>query len=354
MNTFLRKHFGVATWEVVGVLVFYVFFSFLYRLTLWLNWSQKDRNPLDLLDLWVWWDSGGLQYFVMLLATALIWWVIFRLCRRWSLSYRLLLHLLGLPLFILAARNGYYAVSDYFGMDHLEGNGTIWDVYIPSLFYGVQFGLFHAYNHFRENQRKLILEGELRQAALRSELSAIKAQLNPHFLYNVFNTINASLPSEQENTRKLIAKLSDLFRYQLRASRQETVPLADELTFVRNYLDLEKERFGDRLEIDVQVGDTLLTEPVPPMILQPLVENSIKHGLARQVEGGRLEISIHRREGKLHFRIADTGIGVSDKTTLFGSGVGITNTQMRLQKMYRSSLLFADNYPRGLAVEFSL
>src|SRR5690606_10526197 len=99
---------------------------------------------------------------------------------------------------------------------------------------------------------------------LKSELSAIKAQLNPHFLYNIFNTISASVPSENEKTRHMIAELSDLFRYQLKASQTELVPLKDELDFVKKYLDLEKERFEERLEIEISVDDSILNDMVPP------------------------------------------------------------------------------------------
>lgn len=109
----------------------------------------------------------------------------------------------------------------------------VWDIYIPGLFMMIQFGFLFAYEHYRENQKKLLVEGELRQAALKSELSAIKAQLNPHFLYNVFNTINASVPAENEKTRQLIAELSDLFRYQLQATKEDLVPLRDEISFVK-------------------------------------------------------------------------------------------------------------------------
>ncbi|MEM8583747.1 MAG: histidine kinase [Bacteroidota bacterium] len=266
-----------------------------------------------------------------------------------------MLHLIGLPFFIFIAKDVYYFVEDQFEtFYHLNGRGSIWDVYIPGLLYMVQFGIFHAYAYFRDNQKKLLVEGELRQAALKSELNAIKAQLNPHFLYNVFNTINASLPPEQEDTRHMIAKLSDLFRYQLRASRQDLVPLADELEFVENYLDLEKRRFGDRLTVSIQVAKDLRTEPIPPMILQPIVENAVKHGLSGLVEGGELDISIFRKDGKLFFRVSDTGVGVADKSKLLEKGVGLSNTQIRLQKMYQSGLQFNDNQPKGLTVQFAL
>ncbi|MEM6395091.1 MAG: histidine kinase [Bacteroidota bacterium] len=353
MNWSKNTFAGIKRYELAAVVGAYLLFSLIYRITLYASWPEKKTSELFSLEKW--WDSAGLQYGLMLLATGVIWLFIFKVFKSWSLWKRLLLHIFGLPFFLFAAWYLYYAIEDQFdGLGHLSGSAQIWDIYIPTLLYFVQFGIFHAYAYFRENQKKLIVEGELRQAALKSELSAIKAQLNPHFLYNVFNTINASLPPEQENTRNMIAKLSDLFRYQLRASRHELVPLKDELEFVEKYLELEKKRFGDRLKINVQVAAELMEELIPPMILQPIVENAVKHGLSSLVEGGQLDISILRQDGKLFFRVSDTGVGVADKTQLLDKGVGLSNTELRLQKMYKSSLQFLDNQPKGLTVQFSL
>lgn len=247
-----------------------------------------------------------------------------------------------------------YIYLDYNKMGRLVGTGEIWDWYIPSLFLMVQFGCIFGYRYFVENQRKLKLEAELRQAALKSELSAIKAQLNPHFLYNVFNTINASLPPENEKTRMMIAQLSDLFRYQLKASKEELVPLREELDFVKSYLDLEKARFENRLTVKIEVPQALYDVKIPPMLLQPLVENSLKHGLADLVEGGEIRIKIYKEENKLYFEVADTGVGIADKSLLFDKGVGLTNTNLRLEKMYHSSLHISDNQPRGTKVAFAI
>ncbi|XLS27966.1 sensor histidine kinase [Flavobacteriaceae bacterium M23B6Z8] len=354
-TTFLqRKITGIRIGELLAFLGFYLFFALGYYVTLWINRLGFEREDDPLFSIGSFLDSGGLDYFLKLLLTIPVWWLLFRKLRHWSIKNRLLLHIILLPLFVIGWQQSYYFVSDSLGWGHLRGAFAIWDIYIPSLFYVLQFGIFHAYNYFRENQRKLRLEGELRQAALKSELSAIKAQLNPHFLYNIFNTINASVPPEQEKTRKLIAELSDLFRYQLQASRTELVALEEELAFVIKYLDLEKERFGDRLSIHIHAEEDTLDEKVPPMILQPLVENSIKHGLATLIEGGAINIDIRKRDGKLRFVISDTGVGIRDKEKALQSGVGLSNTRLRLEKMYQSQLHLLDNTPKGLKIEFSI
>ena len=259
-----------------------------------------------------------------------------------------------LPIVTLFIREIRYAIIDSMGLSRLTGTGEIWDWYIPLLFLFIQFGFFFAYRYFEENQRKILLEGELRQAALKSELSAIKAQLNPHFLYNVFNTINASVPPENEETRNMIGQLSDLFRYQLQASQSELVPLREELEFVKKYLDLEKARFDERLQIEIDVPEELMDEMVPPMLLQPLVENSVKHGLSSLIDGGAISITIKKNEDKLKFEISDTGIGIKEKEEVFEKGIGLTNTSLRLQKMYNSQLELMDNEPQGLKIKFSI
>jgi len=259
-----------------------------------------------------------------------------------------------IPIVVYFIREGRYAFMDYIGDDRFRGAGTIWDWYIPTLFMMIQFGCLFAYRYFKENQKKIELEGELRNAALKSELSAIKAQLNPHFLYNIFNTISASVPAENEKTRHMIAELSDLFRYQLKASQTELVPLKDELNFVKKYLALEKERFQERLEIEIDVDVSILDELVPPMLLQPLVENSVKHGLSSLIEGGKISIAIHKKNNKLIFEISDSGVGIKDKTEVFDKGIGLNNTRLRLEKMYASTLQLNDNQPQGLKVSFEL
>ncbi len=359
MNTskkawYKKKLFGVRIKDILITYGLYIIFALLYHVTLWVNRAGYENPEDHIFQLVPFISRGGMQYTIFFILTIPVWLLIFRRLKHWKLYQRLMIHLVTLPLFVFLAQQIYYGISEAFGMWHLEGGGQVWDIYIPGLFYMIQFGFFHAYQYFLENQEKLKLEGELRQAALKSELSAIKAQLNPHFLYNVFNTINASVPPGQEQTRNMIAQLSDLFRYQLRASQEELVTLGEELEFVTKYLDLEKARFGDRLQLHFNVDKSLYSEKVPPMLLQPLVENSIKHGLASKIEGGSISISIFKRDDKLMFEIADTGIGIKDKEAAFTKGIGLANTHLRLQKMYQSKIEIFDNQPQGAVIKFAI
>ena len=345
---------GIRVKELLALFALYLFSSWAYHIVIWLNYPLEKRSNRELFALGAYLDNSGIQYVVFFLFTIPIWWFIFRGLRKENLWVRISAHLVLLPAFVLLSKYTYYYVAELVGFYHLKGSGEIWDIYIPALFYQIQFAIFHVYEYFIENQKKLKLQGELKQAALKSELAAIKAQLNPHFLYNVFNTINASVPPEQEKTRSMIASLSDLFRYQLKASKEELVSLEEELEFVSKYLVLEKERFKERLHVDIKVSDDLLKEKIPPMILQPLVENSVKHGLSSLIEGGSICIYIFKEGGKLKFEISDTGVGIANKQTVFGKGVGLTNTKLRLQKMYHTQLELIDNAPKGLIVKFAL
>lgn len=341
--------------EALIIVTFYLFFSLLYRIVLWYNGGGYEADGF-----WGWsnprgyWFMSGMQYVFYFFASILIWFLGVRLLKNKKTIVQIGIVTFLIPVIIYLVRALRYEVIDYLGTGRLTGTGTVWDWYIPALFMMIQFGCFFAYRYFQENQKKIILEGELRNAALKSELSAIKAQLNPHFLYNIFNTISASVPPENEKTRHMIAELSDLFRYQLKASQVELVPLKEELDFVKKYLDLEKERFQERLEISIDVDDTILDELVPPMLLQPLVENSVKHGLSSLINGGIISIIIHKKEGKLAFEISDSGIGISDKEDVFEKGIGLTNTRLRLEKMYQSTLKLSDNLPQGLKISFEL
>lgn len=349
-NFWNRRIIGIAYFELAWVVLLYSFSALLYYLTLEFNIANQGAVNISLHSF----KAQAVDYLLKFLLTIPIWLFIFRGLKHFMLYQRLLIHLITLPIFVLLWQQLYYYCANIFGYYHLRGSGQVWDIYIPGLFYVLQFSIFHAYEYYYDNQKKQKLEAELREAALRSELSALKAQINPHFLYNVFNTINALIPKEQERTRMVIAELSDLFRYQLMASKRDTVSLREELDFVRKYLNLEKERFQERLNIYVDADKTLLDRHVPPMILQPLVENCVKHGISSLIEGGTISIKIKNKEGMLHFEVADTGIGVKDKAMLFDKGIGLTNTKIRLEKMYGSILKIEDNNPRGLKVSFSI
>ncbi|MCI4667390.1 MAG: histidine kinase [Bacteroidia bacterium] len=328
-------------------------FAFIYHTTLVINSGNADFSGFNWIRKQILLESI-ISYLIMMVFTYPIWWLVFRRMKKVRLNWRLASHIILLPLFVIICQQVQYFIKESLDLFHLYGVASVWDIYIPGLLYLLQFGIFHAYEHYTESREKERRAAALREAALKSELAAIKAQLNPHFLYNVFNTISATVPPELEHTRELIAKLSDLFRYQLRASKTELVSLREELDFVQKYLELEKARFKERLSVHIEVPEALMEKEIPPMILQPLVENSIKHGLSSLIEGGEVSLIVTEKDGRIHFEVADTGVGVRSTENLIGNGIGLTNTQLRLEKGFNSGLSFKRNYPRGLKVAFSI
>lgn len=307
---------------------------------------------LDGNQLW----AATLNHLLKGLVTLLFWWLFFRGIAAFSIWKKILIHLLALPLFTIIWVFFYYQICDYLGIYRLQRSRIVWDYYLTALFYIIQFGNFHLYAYYKGFQQQQLLAAQLGELTLQSELSALKAQLNPHFLYNVFNTINAAIPSQAKPARDMVNKLSDLFRYQLKASQEDLVILKEELDFVKKYLELEKERFGDRLSFTIEVEEEALSDKIPPMIFQPIIENAVKHGLSSLVEGGQIILQIRKKTDHLAITISDTGVGIdeNEKDDLLKRGVGLSNTHERLKKMYGKGLALHSNHPTGLVVQFSL
>jgi two-component system, LytTR family, sensor kinase len=163
--------------------------------------------------------------------------------------------------------------------------------------------------------------------------------------------------TDTEETRTMIAQLAALLRYTTDSSKKDIVPLQDELQFVKDYLALEARRMGERLSCSIEADPSLMMYPVPPMILQPLVENSIKHGIAPAEDGGTVIVQIRRDAGSVLFRIADSGIGFCSTDPLANpDGIGLKNTDARLRKLFgeAAGLTITPGRESGCVVTFTL
>jgi sensor histidine kinase YesM len=183
------------------------------------------------------------------------------------------------------------------------------------------------------HERSLRAEAHAHQAQLR----ALRYQINPHFLFNTLNAISAQVVMERnQEATKMIARLSDLLRLTLGTEGRHEVPLGDEVDFLRRYLEIEQLRFGDRLRVEYDVPVENLAACVPAMMLQPLVENAIKHGIAPRSAPGRIRIAAQRVGEMLELEVSDNGPGISDHSPRRGQGVGLSNTRARLKQLYPS------------------
>ena len=180
-------------------------------------------------------------------------------------------------------------------------------------------------------------ERELRQLAASAQLAALRAQVNPHFLFNSLNSIAQLISTDPDKAEACVERLAEIFRYMLRGPNAEFVPLADELKVVEAYLEIEKARFGDQIEVSEQVDDGVRNVLLPGLILQPLVENAVKHGISRKIGGGAVMIEAARDNGDLRLTVRDTGVGIQTRDNIFDKGVGLRNVRDRLVKLYGPS-----------------
>jgi two-component system LytT family sensor kinase len=174
------------------------------------------------------------------------------------------------------------------------------------------------------------------QLLLKARMDALSSQINPHFLFNTLNTVSALIRFDPDSARGVVLKLSNILRRLLR--KHETfVPLREELQFIDDYLDIEVARFGrDNLEIVKQLDEQTLEAFVPSMLLQPIVENCLKHGLAPKLGGGRIQLRTANRDGRLHIEIEDNGVGISEEKMphVYVEGIGLSNVRERLRVLY--------------------
>ena len=174
------------------------------------------------------------------------------------------------------------------------------------------------------------------QLLLRARMDALTSQINPHFLFNTLNTVTALIRVDPDTARGVVLKLSNILRRLLR--KHETfVPLREELSFIDDYLDIEVARFGeDSLDIVKEIDERTLETFIPSMLLQPIVENSVKHGLAPKLEGGRICLRTSSHGGRLHIQIEDNGVGISEEKMphVYVEGIGLSNVRERLRVLY--------------------
>lgn len=188
--------------------------------------------------------------------------------------------------------------------------------------------------HYFENSKKAEIETLIFEAAVKDfELKTLKAQLNPHFMFNAMNSIRALIEEDPQNAKDAITKLSNLMRYTLKIERTETVSLAEELKTIQDYLDLEKIRFEERLNYKIKSSADADRVEIPPMMVQTLVENGIKHGISKITAGGDVEVEAKVSGSNLIIEIRNTG--KFDEEALKNSrGFGVSNTKHRLSLLY--------------------
>ncbi len=194
--------------------------------------------------------------------------------------------------------------------------------------------------HFFENYKKAEIESLIWENAVKEfELRTLRSQLNPHFMFNALNSIRALIKEDPQKAQTAVTKLSNILRYALKIERAETVPLEEEMQAIEDYLALEKIRFEERLKYEVKVDPKSGRIEIPPMMIQTLVENGIKHGITKRTEGGKISIETTLANSKLFIKIKNTG-QIDSEALKLSSGFGINNTKHRLSLIYGEKAQF--------------
>jgi two-component sensor histidine kinase len=216
-------------------------------------------------------------------------------------------------------------------------SGGLHDTFILLAWSLLYFGIKHYRDLQAQTERALQAEALAQQA----QLQALRYQINPHFLFNTLNAVSTLIAQNQNAAaNRMIARLSEFLRLTLDGSDAHEAPLAAELDFVQRYLDIEQVRMGDRLKVQFDIAPEAQSVPVPVMILQPLVENAIRHSIAPREAGGRVKISAQCTKDTLQLEVSDDGTITAKDIAALQPGIGLTNTCARLQQLYGEAQQF--------------
>jgi len=212
-----------------------------------------------------------------------------------------------------------------------------WQFLFGMIQYFLVAGISYTIIYYRNLKAKELEQAELKILTRDAELKALKLQMNPHFLFNSLNSINALVTKDAGSARKMISQLSELLRMSLESHDKLLIPLKEELDLVHTYLSIEQARFGDKMVFKEEVNPALLTKPFPAMLLQPLLENAIKHGIANTRTGGTISLSITRQpDQQLNITVVNeiSNDNLQAESARNGNGMSLKNIRQRLDRMY--------------------
>jgi signal transduction histidine kinase len=205
----------------------------------------------------------------------------------------------------------------------------------------------HAFYYARELRARELKASQLETRLAEARLDVLRMQIHPHFLFNTLNSIATLMHRDVASAERMLVLLGDLLRDSLARGASQTASLERELEFLDKYIEIESNRFGDRLSVVRDVDPATLSAEVPSLLLQPLVENALRHGLARKPGPGRLTLCAALADGSLEIRVRDDGPGVPDGVVVPETGVGLANTRARLEEMYGRGQSFDTRVPEG-------
>jgi hypothetical protein len=217
-------------------------------------------------------------------------------------------------------------------------------------------GFLHFFYFYRRHRERELMTSKLETQMIRIQLQSLRSQLHPHFLFNALNTISAYVKKDPDTAIKMTARLSDLLRLTLDTRPHLEIPLQEELKIVNNYLEIEKLRFSDRMEVKIDIEEGVKNTLVPAMLLQPLAENAVRHGISRKIGRGTITISAHQQKGKLLLIVGDDGPGKKENQENSSNGIGLKNIRERLNILYgdKSLMVIDQKDNQGFLVKIIL
>lgn len=321
------------------------------------TWTQTISWGLS--DWYLWW---GLSYLIV------------RVTRRYGFADRMWPRNLAIHLIVAVCMSLVEIFLDAVAIRTLDvlfyhqlGSGySLWSLYVmflrqmfhtAVLIYLLIAFVVAATSYYKQYRNEELRLASARTALVQAQLEALKAKLQPHFLFNTLNSISALIRDNPDAADRMIARLSELLRIALDNEGRQTLPLRQEIDFLKRYLEIQQVRFEERLVTEFNIESEALDALVPNLILQPLVENAIKHGISRQKAGGKIAVSAFRNSEQLMLEISDDGPGANNPDQLeYSSGLGLRNTRARLQQLYadRQSLRLSNSSGQGLTVTIAI
>ena len=202
-------------------------------------------------------------------------------------------------------------------------------------------GVAHAVFYYRETQHRALLNAQLETRLVAAHLQTLQSQLHPHFLFNTLHAISVLMHRDVQAADRMLIRLGDLLRMTLDTAARPEIRLSEEMDFLSKYLQIEQVRLGDRLGVSFDVDNDVLDAVVPALILQPLVENAIKHGIAPDTRPGRIAIAARKEGDMLVMTVSDTGPGPSERAMAsLSTGIGVSNTRARLSTRFGARFRF--------------
>ena len=245
-----------------------------------------------------------------------------------------------------------------------DGRQTLWQAFRAQLVgsfhaevltYWMVIGLSHVIDYYRKYRERELRASQLEARLTQARLDALRMQLHPHFLFNTLNSISVLMSEDVTAARRMLTRLSDLLRASLDSAATHEVSLKEELEFLNNYLQIEQTRFQDRLTVRMNIDPAVLTATVPNLILQPLVENAIRHGIAPRAQPGVIDISAARENGMVRLKVCDNGAGLGTSGSAgVTHGIGLANTQARLDQLYGTNHSFELHNADGGGLEVTI